>query len=224
MAKILLIEDDGETAQEVCAELVDRGFEVQWAANGIEGLDRARSLQPDAMIVDRLLPGLDGLSVIEALRNDQVRTPVLVLSALGAVNDRVRGLRMGGDDYLTKPFAVVELVARIEALLRRPADSRETVLRAGPLELDLIERTAHRGERKIDLLPREFRLLEYMMRRNDQLLTRAMLLEEVWNYKFIPNTNLVDVHMGRLRHKVDGEGETSLIHNVRGAGFILRTL
>jgi two-component system, OmpR family, response regulator len=222
MTKILLIEDDSETAQEVTAELIDRGLEVQWAANGIEGLDKARSLQPDALIVDRLLPGMDGLSVIEALRKDQVRTPVLVLSALGAVDDRVRGLRMGGDDYLTKPFAVVELVARIEALLRRPADNRETTLRAGPLELDLIERSAQRGERKIDLLPREFRLLEYMMRRNDQLLTRAMLLEEVWNYKFIPNTNLVDVHMGRLRHKVDGEGESPLIHNVRGAGFILR--
>jgi two-component system, OmpR family, response regulator len=222
MTKILLIEDDSETAQEVTAELIDRGLEVQWAANGLEGLDKARSLQPDAMIVDRLLPGMDGLSVVEALRKEQVRTPVLVLSALGAVDDRVRGLRMGGDDYLTKPFAVVELVARIEALLRRPTDNRETTLRAGPLALDLIERSARRGERKIDLLPREFRLLEYMMRRNDQLLTRAMLLEEVWNYKFIPNTNLVDVHMGRLRHKVDGVGETPLINNVRGAGFILR--
>jgi two-component system, OmpR family, response regulator len=222
MTKILLIEDDSETAQEVTAELIDRGLEVQWAANGLEGLDKARSLQPDAMIVDRLLPGMDGLSVVEALRKEQVRTPVLVLSALGAVDDRVRGLRMGGDDYLTKPFAVVELVARIEALLRRPTDNRETTLRAGPLALDLIERSVRRGERKIDLLPREFRLLEYMMRRNDQLLTRAMLLEEVWNYKFIPNTNLVDVHMGRLRHKVDGVGETPLIHNVRGAGFILR--
>ena len=126
------------------------------------------------------------------------------------------------DDYLTKPFAVVELVARIEALLRRPAESRETTLRVGPLELDLIERTAKRGDRVIDLLPREFRLLEYMMQRSDQLLTRAMLLEEVWNYKFVPATNLVDVHMGRLRHKVDGPDEAPMIHNVRGAGFILR--
>ncbi len=183
MAKVLLIEDDGETAEEITAELADRGFEVEWSANGIEGLDKARSSRPDAMIVDRLLPGMDGLTVIEALRKEQVRTPVLVLSALGAVDDRVRGLRMGGDDYLTKPFAVVELVARIEALLRRPAESRETTLRVGPLELDLIERTAKRGDRVIDLLPREFRLLEYMMQRSDQLLTRAMLLEEVWNYK-----------------------------------------
>jgi two-component system OmpR family response regulator len=223
MTKVLLIEDDSETAEEITAELADRGFEVEWSANGIDGLDKARSSQPDAMIVDRLLPGMDGLTIIEALRKDQFRTPVLVLSALGAVDDRVRGLRMGGDDYLTKPFALVELVARLEALLRRPAESRETTLRAGPLELDLIERTAKRGDRAIDLLPREFRLLEYMMQRSDQLLTRAMLLEEVWNYKFVPATNLVDVHMGRLRHKVDGPGETPMIHNVRGAGFILRT-
>jgi two-component system OmpR family response regulator len=222
MAKVLLIEDDSETAEEITAELADRGFEVEWSANGIEGLDKARSSRPDAMIVDRLLPGMDGLTVIEALRKEQVRTPVLVLSALGAVDDRVRGLRMGGDDYLTKPFAVVELVARIEALLRRPAESRETVLRVGPLELDLIERSAKRGDRVIDLLPREFRLLEYMMQRSDQLLTRAMLLEEVWNYKFVPATNLVDVHMGRLRHKVDGPDDAPMIHNVRGAGFILR--
>jgi two-component system, OmpR family, response regulator len=222
MTKVLLIEDDGETAEEITAELAERGFDVEWSANGREGLDKARSLRPDAMIVDRLLPGMDGLSVIEALRKEQLRTPVLVLSALGAVDDRVRGLRMGGDDYLTKPFAVVELIARIEALLRRPVESRETLLRVGQLELDLIERSAKRGDRVIDLLPREFRLLEYMMRRSDQLLTRAMLLEEVWNYKFVPATNLVDVHMGRLRHKVDGPGESPMIQNVRGAGFILR--
>src|SRR6202051_3937682 len=222
MAKVLLIEDDSETAEEITAELADRGFEVDWSANGIEGLDKARSSQPDAMIVDRLLPGMDGLTIIEALRKDQVRTPVLVLSALAAVDDRVRGLRMGGDDYLTKPFAIVELVAGVEALLRRPAETRETTLRVGPLELDLIERTARRGDRVIDLLPREFRLLEYMMQRSDQLLTRAMLLEEGWNYKFVPATNLVDVHMGRLRHRVDGPDEAPMIHNVRGAGFILR--
>src|ERR1700730_4855144 len=166
MTKVLLIEDDSETAEEITAELVDRGFEVEWSADGIDGLDKARSLRPDAMIVDRLLPGMDGLTVIEALRKDQVRTPVLVLSALGAVDDRVRGLRMGGDDYLTKPFAVVELIARIEALLRRPAESRETTLRAGPLELGLIGGAATRGHRAVDLLPREFRLLEYMMQRS----------------------------------------------------------
>jgi two-component system, OmpR family, response regulator len=222
MAKLLLIEDDKETADEIRAELGIRGFDVDWAANGIEGLDKARSGGAEAIIVDRLLPGMDGLTIIEALRHEGKRTPVLVLSALGAVGDRVRGLRAGGDDYLTKPFATVELIARVEALLRRPAESRDTVLRVGPLQLDLIERIARRGERTIDLLPREFRLLEYMMRRQDQMLTRAMLLEEVWNYKFVPQTNLVDVHMGRLRRKVDGPDEPPLIHNVRGMGFILR--
>jgi two-component system OmpR family response regulator len=219
---VLLIEDDKETADEISAELRDRGFDVDWAANGIEGLDKARAGAADVMIVDRLLPGMDGLTIVEALRREDVRTPVLVLSALGAVDDRVRGLRAGGDDYLTKPFATVELVARIEALLRRPAESRDAVLRVGPLELDLIERNARRGNRTIDLLPREFRLLEYMMRRREQTLTRAMLLEEVWHYKFVPQTNLVDVHMGRLRRKVDEPHETPMIHNVRGVGFILR--
>jgi two-component system, OmpR family, response regulator len=222
MAKVLLIEDDSETANEIIAELVDRGFDVDWAATGIEGLDKARAGGADAMIVDRLLPGLDGLTIIEVARQEHVRTPVLVLSALGAVDDRVRGLRAGGDDYLTKPFAVVELVARVEALLRRPIDNRDTMLRVGPLELDLLARTAKKGERPIDLLPREFRLLEYMMRRRDQLLTRAMLFEEVWNYKFVPQSNLVDVHMGRLRRKVDRPEEPPMIHNIRGEGFVLR--
>jgi two-component system OmpR family response regulator len=223
MAKLLLIEDNKETADEIRAELGDHGFEVDWAANGIEGLDKARSGAAEAMIVDRLLPGMDGLTIIEALRHEGICTPVLVLSALRAVDDRVRGLRAGGDDYLTKPFATVELVARIEALMRRPVESRDTLLRVGPLELDLIKRTAKRCDRAIDLLPREFRLLEYMMRRQEQLLTRAMLLEEVWNYKFLPpSTNLVDVHMGRLRRKVDEPPEPPMIQNVRGAGFILR--
>jgi two-component system, OmpR family, response regulator len=174
------------------------------------------------MIVDRMLPGLDGLEIIATLRREQLHTPVLVLSALGSVDDRVRGLRAGGDDYLAKPFALVELVARLEALLRRPVEGRETILRAGPLELDLIERSARRGGRAIDLLPREFQLLEFMMRREGQVVTRAMLLEEVWNYRFVPQTNLVDVHMGRLRRKVDGPDEAPLIHSVRGAGFTLR--
>jgi two-component system OmpR family response regulator len=222
MPKVLLIEDDHETASEIVAELTDRGYDVDRAATGIEGLDKARAAEADVMIVDRLLPGVDGLTIIEVARKEQVRTPVLVLSALGAVDDRVRGLRAGGDDYLTKPFAIVELIARVEALLRRPGESRDTVLRVGPLELDLLERTAERDGRQLDLLPREFRLLGYMMRRKDQLLTRAMLFEEVWNYKFVPQSNLVDVHMGRLRRKVDAPGEPPMIHNVRGEGFILR--
>jgi two-component system OmpR family response regulator len=222
MPKLLLIEDDQETASEITAEFVDLGFDVAWAASGIEGLDKARSGKPDVLIVDRMLPGMDGLTIVEALRKEAVRAPVLVLSALGAVDDRVRGLRAGGDDYLTKPFELVELIARVEALLRRPNDTRDTKLRVGPLELDLIERTARRGEREIELLPREFRLLEYMMQRKDQVLTRAMLLEEVWNYKFVPQTNLVDVHMGRLRRKIDEPQEPPMIHNVRGVGFVLR--
>jgi len=222
MPRVLLIEDDRQTADEIVAELVDRGFQVDWAATGIEGLDKARTGESDVMIVDRLLPGIDGLTIIEVVRREHVRTPVLVLSALGAVDDRIRGLRAGGDDYLTKPFAILELIARIEALLRRPSENRDTMLRVGPLELDLISRAAKRGERPIDLLPREFRLLEYMMRRKDQLLTRAMLFEEVWNYKFVPQSNLVDVHMGRLRRKVDGPDEQPMIHNIRGEGFILR--
>jgi len=221
MARVLLIEDDEETAAEIRAELDYRGFDVDWAASGIEGLDKARSGGAEAIIIDRLLPGMDGLTIIEALRHEGMRTPVLILSALGAVDDRVRGLAAGGDDYLTKPFATVELIARIEALLRRPAESRDTVLRVGPLKLDLIARTAQRGARVIELLPREFRLLEYMMRRKEQMVTRAMLLEEVWNYKFVPRTNLVDVHMGRLRRKVDQPDEPPMIHSVRGAGFIL---
>lgn len=222
MARVLLIEDDHETAGEIIAELVDRGFEVDRAATGTEGLAKARAGEADVMVVDRMLPGIDGLSIIETLRQDQVRIPVLVLSALGAVDDRVRGLRAGGDDYLTKPFALLELVARIEALLRRPAETRDTVLRVGPLELDLLARNARRDDRAIDLLPREFRLLEYMMRRKDQMLTRAMLFEEVWNYKFVPKSNLVDVHIGRLRRKVDGADEEPLIQSIRGEGFILR--
>jgi two-component system, OmpR family, response regulator len=222
MPRLLLIEDDKETADEIKAELSDRGFDVSWVANGIDGLDKARSGHADVMVIDRLLPGIDGLTIIETLRDESIRTPVLVLSALGAVDERVRGLRSGGDDYLTKPFATAELIARIEALLRRPAESPDTVLRVGPLELDLIKRTAKRGERVIALLPREFRLLEYMMRRKDQMLTRAMLLEEVWNYKFVPQTNLVDVHMGRLRRKIDERNELPMINNVRGVGFILR--
>jgi two-component system, OmpR family, response regulator len=222
MTNVLLIEDDDQTADEIVAELVHRGFHVERAATGTTGLEKARAAAHDIIIVDRLLPEIDGLTIVETLRRGQVRTPVLVLSALGAVDDRVRGLRAGGDDYLAKPFALVELMARLEALLRRPAESRETTLRVGPLELDLIERTAQRGNRRIDLLPREFRLLEYMVRREGQMVTRAMLFEEVWNYRFVPNSNLVDVHMGRLRRKVDEPEEAPMIHSVRGAGFVLR--
>ena len=222
VARILLIEDDDETAEEIRADLSQRGYEVERAATGAEGLERARADTWNVLVVDRMLPVRDGLSVIETLRTENIRTPVLVLSALGAVDERIKGLRAGGDDYLTKPFALAELTARLEALMRRPSDIRETVLRVGLLELDLISRTAKRGSREIELLPREFRLLEYMMRREGQVVTRAMLLEDVWNYQFVPRTNLVDVHMGRLRRKIDRLDESPLIQSVRGIGFMLR--
>ncbi|MEB2845397.1 response regulator [Rhizobiales bacterium RZME27] len=222
MTKVVLIEDDADTAQDICAELRDSGYIVDWAEDGLTGLERARAADADVLVIDRMLPGMDGLAVIDTLRREKIRTPVLVLSALGAVNDRVKGLRAGGDDYLTKPFAVLELVARIEALLRRPADTAAKTLRVGPLEIDLIERSANRAGREIELLPREYKLLEYMMRHCEQLLTRAMLFEEVWKYKFVPDSNLVDVHMGRLRRKVDVSGEAPMISNIRGEGFVLR--
>ena len=221
LPRILVIEDDDGTAEEVLTALGDHGYLPERASSGMEGLERARAGDWDVLVIDRMLPGLDGLAVIESLRNDQIMTPVLVLSALGAVNDRIRGLRAGGDDYLAKPFALGELVARLEALLRRPAAPRETTVRVGPLELDLLGRVARRGHRELDLLPREFRLLEYMMRREGQVLTRAMLLEHVWNYRFAPQTNLVDVHIGRLRRKLDGPDETPMIMSVRGVGFML---
>jgi len=219
---ILLVEDDQSIADEVRDDLISRGYVVEHAADGAVALRTVQSRHYDLLIVDRMLPGLDGLAVIERLRTLGNRTPVLVLSALSAVDDRVRGLKAGGDDYLSKPFAFMELAARVEALLRRPIDMRETVLRVGPLEMDLIDRTCRRGERQLDLLPREFKLLEYLMRRPGQLVTRDMLLEDVWQYRFLPQTNLVDVHIGRLRRKLDGPNEAPLIQSVRGAGFIFR--
>ena len=222
IARILLIEDDASIAAEVVDELKTRGYEVRHENTGRKGLDEGRSRKYDLMIVDRMLPELDGLSVIEALREQNITVPVLVLSALSAVDDRVSGLKAGGDDYLTKPFAMEELAARLEALMRRPNDSRATMIHVGPLSMDLIERRVTRDGRDVELLPREFRLLEYMMRRPGTVLTRTMLLEDVWNYRFIPQTNLVDVHIGKLRRKVDGPGEAPLIHSIRGAGFSLR--
>lgn len=221
LARILVIEDDNETAEEIVTALGDRGYLPDRAPSGTEGLARARDGAWDALVIDRMLPGMDGLAVIETLRNENVMTPVLVLSALSAVNERIRGLRAGGDDYLAKPFALGELTARLEALLRRPAAPRETMLRVGPLEIDLLARVAKRGHRELDLLPREFQLLDYMMRREGQVLTRAMLLEQVWNYRFVPQTNLVDVHIGRLRRKLDAPDETPMILSVRGVGFML---
>ncbi len=221
-ATILLVEDDQSIAEEVRDDLVSRGYIVEHTADGMAALRIAEARHFDLLILDRMLPGLDGLTVIERMRAQNIRTPVLVLSALSAVDDRVRGLKAGGDDYLSKPFAFLELAARVEALLRRPIEVRETVLHVGPLEMDLIDRTARRLGRELDLLPREFKLLEYLMRRPGQLITRDMLLEDVWHYRFLPQTNLVDVHIGRLRRKLDAPGEAPLIQSVRGAGFIFR--
>jgi two-component system, OmpR family, response regulator len=221
VARLLLIEDDAETAGDVLDDLRARGHEVAWASTGPEGARAARDGIWGAIILDRMLPGQDGLSVLQDLRRDGHRTPALVLSALGDVDERIRGLRAGGDDYLAKPFALGELAARIEALLRRPVESRETVLRVGSLQIDLIAGSGRRGARALDLLPRELKLLEYLMRRPEQIVTRAMLFEEVWNYRFTPKSNLIDVHLGRLRRKLEAGGEAPLIHSVRGIGFTL---
>ncbi|GAN46277.1 response regulator transcription factor [Methylobacterium radiotolerans] len=221
MARLLLIEDDAETAREVLGDLGGRGHVVGWASTGPEGAAYARDEAWNAIILDRMLPGLDGLSVLQDLRRAGNRTPALVLSTLGDVDERIRGLRAGGDDYLAKPFVLAELAARIEALLRRPVDVRETILRVGSLEIDLIGGTGRRGARDLDLLPRELKLLAYLMRRPGQVVTRTLLFEEVWNYRFTPKSNLIDVHVGRLRRKLEAVGEPPLIHNVRGIGFTL---
>jgi two-component system OmpR family response regulator len=221
-AHILLVEDDEETADEIVTEFKARGYKIVHATEGQRALERVREHNFNLLILDRMLPDMDGLLILTTLRENSVFIPVLVLSALGALDERVRGLRAGGDDYLTKPFALTELVARAEALLRRPVDSRETTLTVGLLELDLIDRTARVNGRVIELLPREFKLLEYMMRRPGRVLTRGMLLEDVWNYRFPPQTNLVDIHIGKLRRKIDNGDYLPMIYNVRGVGFVLR--
>jgi two-component system OmpR family response regulator len=221
MARLLLVEDDVDTAREVLGDLGGRGHQITWAPTGTEGEEMARAAAWDAIVLDRMLPGLDGLSILQHLRRDGNRTPALVLSALGDVDERIRGLRAGGDDYLAKPFALGELAARIEALLRRPADTRETLVRVGSLEIDFVAGTGRRGNRDLDLLPRELKLLEYLMRRPGQVVTRALLFEEVWNYRFTPKSNLIDVHIGRLRRKLEAAGEPPVIESVRGVGFVL---
>lgn len=221
VARLLLIEDDAETAQDILGDLRGRGHTVAWAQTGPDGAALARAEPFDALILDRMLPGLDGLTVLQQLRGEGHRVPALVLSALGTVDERIRGLRAGGDDYLAKPFVLAELAVRLEALLRRPADTRETLLRVGSLEIDLIAGTGRRGTRDLDLLPRELKLLEYLMRRPGQVVTRALLFEEVWSYRFTPKSNLIDVHLGRLRRKLEAEGEPPVIHSVRGIGFSL---
>ena len=221
--KLLVVEDDRETAAYLAKGLGESGYTVDRAADGREGLFLASAGSYDAIVVDRMLPGLDGLSLLGALRAAEIRTPALILSALGTVDDRVKGLRAGGDDYLVKPFAFSELLARIEALLRRGATVAATTrLTVGDLELDLLTRTVKRGGKALDLLPREFRLLEYLMRNAGHVVTRTMLLEHVWDYHFDPQTNVVDVHVSRLRQKIDKSFEHPLLHTVRGAGYCLR--
>jgi len=221
--KILLVEDDAETAEFVARGLSEAGHVVDRARDGQEGLFLATTGGYDVLVVDRMLPGLDGLSLVRALRAAGVRTPALFLTARGGVGDRVEGLEAGADDYLVKPFAFAELKARVNALGRRPPlRAEQTVLRVGDLEMDLIRRTVTRAGRRIDLQPREFRLLEFLMRRAGEVVTRTMLLEGVWDFHFDPKTTVVETHVSRLRAKIDRGFDRELIHTVRGAGYVVR--
>jgi two-component system OmpR family response regulator len=222
--RLLLIEDDLQAAEYLIKSLREHGYEVVHSVDGRDGLQQATTERFDVIVADRQLPHLDGLAVIAQLREKSDRTPVLILSALGTVDDRVHGLKAGGDDYLTKPFAFAELLARIEALSRRaaPAAQEVTRLRFADLELDLLSRRVSRAGRAIDLTAKEFQLLEYFLRRPNQVITRTMLLEGVWNLHFDPQTNIIDVHMSRLRNSVDKGFSRPLIHTVRGTGYVLR--
>ncbi len=222
--RVLVIEDDQDVASYLNKGLRESDYVVDHASDGKEGMMMAASESYDVMIVDRMLPGMDGLNIIKTIRATGNQTPVLILSALGDVDARVEGLRGGGDDYLTKPFSFTEMLARLDALARRtrqPSDA-ETVLNVADLEMDLLARTVKRGGVNIDVQPREFRLLEYLMRHADQVVTRTMLLEKVWDYHFDPQTNVIDVHISRLRSKIDKGFDKPLLHTIRGAGYMLR--
>ena len=221
--RILLIEDDAEAANYISRGLIEAGHLVDVGIDGDEGLGLAQINDYDVLVVDRMLPKRDGLSVVQELRQGGDHTPILILSALGQVDDRVKGLRAGGDDYLTKPYAFTELLARVEALARRqqPMDL-EAVYRVGDLELDRLSHTVSRAGRAVPLQPREYRLLEYLMRHAGQVVTRTMLLENVWDYHFDPQTNVIDVHISRLRGKIDKGFPTQLLHTVRGSGYVIR--
>jgi len=224
MVRVLVIEDDVKTATEIAAALGDHGFEVERAHSGRDGLLKAAADPYEAIVLDRMLPGgLDGLAVLSTLRTIGVEAPVLILSALSAVDERVRGLRAGGDDYLTKPFEFLELTARLEVLVGRQAVVQpDTMLRVGDLEIDLLTREVRRAGRRVELLPREYRLLEYLMRNSKQVVTRTMLFEEVWGYHYDERTNVIDVHIGKLRRKLDEGDLPPMIHTVRGSGYTLR--
>jgi two-component system OmpR family response regulator len=217
---IILVEDEKEMASEIRSELEGLGYLVRLASIA-EAADAARAGEAAMLIMDRIVFGEDSLQTLEVLRKEGIKVPVLVISALSSIDEKVKGLRAGGDDYLAKPFAMVELVARVQAMLRRLDDVRTTKLRVGDLEMDLIEQSVYRGDTKIDLLPREFKLLEYFLRHPGQVITRAMLLQEVWQYHFSLETNVVDVHISNLRKKIDVRGAPSLLVNIRGAGFML---
>ena len=221
--KILLIEDDAETASYVATGLKEQGHVVDRAADGRDGLFMAAGESYDVMIVDRMLPKLDGLAIVKTIRGAGVKTPVLFLTTLGSIDDRVDGLEAGGDDYLLKPFAFAELSARLNALARRPPITQaETVLREADLEMDLIARTVTRRGAILDLQPREFALLEFLLRNAGRVVTRTMLLEGVWDFHFDPRTNVVETHISRLRAKIDRGQDVELIHTVRGSGYMLR--
>jgi two-component system OmpR family response regulator len=223
--RVLLVEDDAETADYVAKGLREAGYTVEHVADGRDGLYLASSSAFDAVIMDRMLPGMDGLSVVKALRAGGVETPILILSALAQLDERVTGLRAGGDDYLTKPYHMSELLARIDALARRgEAGGPEggTKLKLADLELDRMSRRVTRNGKKIELTAREFQLLEFMMRHSGQVVTRTMLLEGVWDYHFDPQTNVIDVHISRLRQAIDKDFDKPLLHTVRGAGYSLR--
>jgi two-component system, OmpR family, response regulator len=223
MAKILVIEDDVRTATEIATCLAASGFQTQTCADGIEGLRLAMSGEFDAVTLDRVLPGCDGLHIAQSMRDAGVDTPILMLSALAHLDDRIAGLRAGGDDYVLKPFEPSELVVRLQVLLRRleRAHRHDLVLKVGDLTLDLVTRQASRHDKTIDLLPMEFKLLEFMMRNAGQMLSRRMIFEHVWEYHFDPGTNLIDVHVGRLRKKIDDPEGPSFIRTERGVGFVL---
>ena len=221
--RILVIEDDREAANWLVRGLTESGHVADHAVDGEEGLSMATEGLHDVLIVDRMLPKRDGLDLIRALREEGIRTPVLILSALSDVDERVKGLRAGGDDYLGKPYAFAELLARVEVLKRRAGSSQaETVYRVGDLELDRLSHSVRRAGQDITLQPREFRLLEYLMRHAGQVVTRTMLLENVWDYHFDPQTNVIDVHISRLRGKIEKEFDTPVLHTVRGAGYMLK--
>jgi len=222
--RILIIEDDSEAAAYLVKAFREAGHLADHAADGLEGYAMSRDGAYDALIVDRMLPKLDGLSLIGGLREQKIDTPVLILSALGQVDDRVKGLRAGGDDYLAKPYAFSELLARVEVLQRRKgaASSDPTMYRVGGLELDRLSHKLTRNGHEILMQPREFRLLEYLMKHAGQVVTRTMLLENVWDYHFDPQTNVIDVHISRLRSKIDKGFDTPLLHTIRGAGYMIR--